>query len=154
MNHNTEFRIIETEREGFLVERRHDDGSKDYVGGLSDWRGCGSSIFATKAEAEQYIDFTKRQVEFFRKRYQAISNNVEFMIVPYKLGFRVKERNFEDYKWLYVRELEFGSPRIFETEAEAEEYIDSRLKPFKDKLEQREEEERKFAKDHPPRIYP
>ena len=134
MNHNTVFRIIETEREGFLVQRRYDGYSYKPI------------AFSTKAEAEQYIDFTTRQIEFFEKRYQAIKNNVEFMIVPYKLGFRVKERNFEDYKWSYVRELESGPPRIFETEAGAEEYIDSRLKPL--------EEERKFAKDHPPRIYP
>lgn len=75
---------------------------------------------------------------------------VEFRIVPYGLSFRVESR-LEGSDWRAVDE--YGIIPTFNTEVEAEEFIDGWLK----ELEYRKDWEgkvEKFAEDHPPRIYP
>ena len=78
---------------------------------------------------------------------------VEFRIIPYGLGFHVQSRQLDGADAGKVwRVCSIGQPS-FETEAEAEEFIDGWLK----ELEYRKDWEgkvEKFAKDHPPRIYP
>ena len=82
---------------------------------------------------------------------------VEYRIVTYGLKFQVQSRfafsavNGSEERWRTVND--YGIIPTFNTEAEAEEFIDGWLK----ELEYRndwEEEVEKFAKDHPPRIYP
>ena len=81
---------------------------------------------------------------------------VEFRIVPWGLRFQVESRYPGDYtgsdEWRTV-DTRFGKFLTFGTEADAENYIDGLLEELEAKRK-REEEVEKFAKDHPPRIYP
>ena len=82
--------------------------------------------------------------------------DIEFRIVPYPHGlkFQVESRcpaytGSDEWR----DDSSFGNITVFDTEAEAEAYIDERLEILEARRKHREKVE-KFAKDHPPRIYP
>ena len=83
-----------------------------------------------------------------------MNHDIEFRIVPYPYGLKFQvESRYLDIVDEWRDDSSFGNITVFDTEAEAEAYIDERLERLEAKRKHREEVE-KFVKDNPPRIYP